>query len=48
MGTEGMAAKFTDCAKGVLPKSKISAALDAIYHVDDMADVSKLVEAVAV
>ncbi len=48
MGTEGMAAKFTDCAKGVLPKSKISAALDAIYHVDDMADVSKLVEAVTV
>ena len=46
MGVDGMAAKFTDCAGGVLTKPRIGAALNAIYHVEDMADVSKLVEAV--
>ena len=46
MGRDGMAAKFTDCAQSTLSAERISAALDAIYKVEELSTVSALLEPV--
>ncbi len=46
MGLDGMAAKFTDCAHGVLPDARIKTALASIYRVDEMKSVGELVKVV--
>ena len=43
LNTEQLAAKFLDCARGVLPEAQAAAALDGLRRVDSLSDVHGLV-----
>lgn len=46
MGKEGMATKFYDCTQAVLSKEQSSVALETIYRVEELSNISELVELV--
>ncbi len=46
MSRQEMAAKFADCAHAILSQERISAALEAIYRVEEMGSVGELVKRV--